>query len=1163
MKQIFLKALKIFLVIAVILLVLALVFGVVLSLNWPWWVGLFVLIGLLGIVIGVLFLKKLWLRRREQQFVQEIIAQDNASIQKMDGRQKERSQDLQQRWQEAIDALRKSHLRKQGNPLYVLPWYLVIGESGSGKTTAIKGAQLSSPFAEVSRMTGISGTRNCDWWFFEQAIIIDTAGRYAIPVDEGADKEEWQKFLTQLARYRKKEPLNGLVVTVAADKLLSGGPEVLEDDGRKIRQRVDELMRVLGTKFPVYVMVTKGDLVQGMSQFCDRFQDKTLQQAMGLVNHNMSKDAIAVLRRAIGVIADRLRDLRLILFHKSDARAQGVDPALLLFPEEFEKLEPGLQAFFKGAFQENPYQETPLLRGVFFSSGRQEGTPYSHFLSALGLIQEKEVLPGTNKGLFLHDFFGRILPGDRGLFAPTQRAMEWNRLTKNLGLTSWVALGLAVCGILSFSFVKNLATLRSVSREFAKPPVLQGEVLSDVVIMDHFRQAIVNVENQNNNWWIPRLGLNESKAVEVGLKEKYCEQFRGGFLVPFDKAMADTMSRFSDATPGHVLGQHVAHLARRINLLKARLQGQAMESLYTMPQPSYAPITSMADQKVIPEIKKKFSELYLKHLEWQADQPGLNREMNALQTWLKHVLTLKGTDLRWVVDWINNEEGMASVTLEDFWGGGSHATEEVSVPAAFTVKGKAHIDGIVAEIESALVDPLVVAGKKLEFLGWYRKVYLDRWHTFAEGFSNGVDRLDGREERRQVAGKIGTDEGPYFALMETMADELDPVAEGEDVPTWVALVYKFRATKMAAIQDAALKEKGSLVKATRKGQALIARLEQKLSKAGAEKVLESQLAAVRGVGDYVSALGQIRPAAVSRSKAFDIAVQAFQDDPATSKSPVYTAQDGLETLTTHLAGGEAGQKMFWALVGGPLDYLWLYVRMEAACHLQDLWEKEVLVELQGLGDQKAATSLLLGDDGYATKFAKGPAAPFLGRSLKKGYYAKQCLGKGIPFQESFLSFLTKGAKAAKPIQGKYSVSIQGLPTDTNKGAQLKAHATRLEMHCAKETQTLVNLNYPVSKTFDWSAQDCGDVLFKIEVGKLVLTKKYTGYQAFPEFLKDFRNGLHTFYPGSFPREEAALKRLGIESITVKYRFKGHEPVLKLLGTAPGRAPRSIVTCWDQ
>ena len=380
MKQILIKIFKLFLVLTAIALGILLVFGISLTLGWPWWVGLFILVGILGLWMGVIFFKKLWLRRREQQFVNQVIEQDDRYLKQMSGKDKEHHQELQHRWKEAMVALKQSQLKKFGNPLYVLPWYMLIGESGSGKTTAIESARLSSPFAEVSRTSGISGTRNCDWWFFEQAVLIDTAGRYAIPVDEGRDKEEWQSFLSLLAKFRKREPLNGLVVTVSADKLLESGSEALEADGKSIRQRVDELMRVLGAKFPIYVLVTKCDLVQGMNLFCGQLTDEALEQPMGLIRQELSGDIAGFLDRAIEYIGERMRDLRLLIFHKTDV---GTDPALLLFPEEFERLKPGLTAFFRGAFHENPYQESPILRGLYFSSGRQEGSPYSHFLKEL------------------------------------------------------------------------------------------------------------------------------------------------------------------------------------------------------------------------------------------------------------------------------------------------------------------------------------------------------------------------------------------------------------------------------------------------------------------------------------------------------------------------------------------------------------------------------------------------------------------------------------------------------------------------------------------------------------------------------------------------------------------------------------------------------------
>ena len=1165
MKQLLLKILKVFLTIGAVLLGFLLVFGMVLFLDWPWWVGLFILLGIVGLILGFVFLRKIWRRRREERFVDQIVEQDDSHLKDLGYQDRERSKELQGAWKEAIHALRHSYLKKYGNPLYVLPWYLVIGESGSGKTTAIKSARLSSPFTDVSRTSGISGTRNCDWWFYEQAIIIDTAGRYAIPVDEGRDKDEWQQFLTLLTKYRKKEPLNGLVVTVAANKLLESGAEDLEEHGRSIRRRIDQLMQVLGTRFPVYVLVTKCDLIQGMTQFCDHLPEKALDQAMGLINQDLSTDVAAFHNRVMHTIGERLRDLRLLLLHKSESTdaKQGIDPGLLLFPEESERLKPGLDAFVRGTFQENPYQETPILRGIFFSSGRQEGSPYSHFLQALGLIEQREVLPGTSKGLFLHEFFARILPKDRGLFAPTRRALEWSRLTRNLGLTAWVAVGVAICGLLSFSFVKNLKTLREASREFSKPPLLQGEILADVIIMDHFCQAILKVRQENLDWWIPRFGLNESKDVEIQLKDRYCKQFQGGFLVSFDKEMANKMTNFSGSTPDEVIAQYVAHLVRRINLLQARLEGKTFETLQSKPQPSYEPVLLTPDQKLIPEIREKLANLYLYHLEWGSDSAGLNQEMNDLQVWLKHILTLQDANLKWLVSWVNADESLSHVTLEDFWGGSVAVADETRVTPAFTRKGKEQIDSFLNEMESALPDPLIIAGQKLEFQAWYREAYFVAWRDFGAVFPKGVERLKDREEWRRVAARMTTDQGPYFAILNVIAAELEPLEKDEDVPSWIELVYEFQATKAQPAEPEAVEGKSALSKATEKGKTLIAKLERKVGKADNEKSLEARLEAAKALREYEKALAEITPASTSRTVAYQMASQVYGEDPAISKSPFFVAQTAVDKLKALILGGRPADKFFWQVVAGPLDYLWSFVRIETSSHLQELWEKDVLVEIQGVSDQKTVNQLLLAEDGHAMKFIKGPAAPFINRSLRKGYYAKKALGEGIPFEEAFFSFLTKGARTVRPVKDNYAVSIKGLPTSTNPGARVRPHATRLELQCAAESQKLINLNYPVRKTFNWAPDACGDVVLQIEVGNLILTKKYTGYLSFPRFLKGFVGGERVFFTAEFPKKEAALRHLGIKYIKVEYEFEGHRPVAALAEGSPGKAPRNIAKCWDQ
>ncbi|MBN1850099.1 MAG: type VI secretion system protein ImpL [Deltaproteobacteria bacterium] len=1152
---------KVIIMVLFLLFIIGLTFWLVLLAGWPWWVGLFILLGLLGMVLMLAFTQRLLLRRREQRFVQQVIEQDELHYRGLPEKEKEGMKGLQSQWKEAIEALKKSHLKKYGNPLYILPWYVVLGESGSGKTTALQSARLSSPFVEVRKTSGISGTRNCDWWFFENAIILDTAGRYAIPIDEGRDKDEWQKFLRLLSKFRKKEPINGLVITMAADKLSSAGIEELEEDGRNIRHRIDELMRSLGAKFPIYVLITKCDLVQGIARFCDNLSEETLGQAMGMINQDLSKDVTSITQKIIEHLVQRLRDLRLLVFHKSKPKAP--DPELLLFPEEFERLQPGLNAFMRVAFQENPYQETPFLRGIFFSSGKQEGSPYSHFLKELGLIHERELLQGTSRGFFLHDFFSGILPTDRHLFKPTLGLLEWRRLTRNLGLLAWIAIAVAFCGLLSFSFAKNLMIMREVAKEVSKPVVSQNDLVADIIRMDQFRQVLLKVEEQNRGWWIPRFGLRESIRIEKELKARFGGRFREGFLKPYHERMAGAIIGFTTDTAEDVTGAYIAQLVRRINLIQGRLENKKIETLKGKPLPTYERTLQTLGQEVIPEVGQKIAGLYFDYILWTEDADILTQEKAQLQTWLNHILTLEKSNLNWMAAWINRNQGLTALRLEDFWGGSLTAKDATWIEPAFTLKGMNALQSFIKEIEEALTDPVVIAGNKLTFQDWYRKEYFHTWNVFGRSFPRGADGLNDKTEWRQMASIMGTEANPYFKLFDRIVEEMKPFSEHSGLPSWVQSVYAFKDTsgKASLLQKKSDEKAGIMQKATTSLGSTITKIEEKtgINTDG----LESKLKAAQALRDFKDALSQIVIAVTSRDTAFQTATAIYSDDPSTSQTPYFVARRAFSQFQVSLGGSKPDQELFWNLVKGPLDFLLTFVSRESACQLQNIWEKDVLMEVQGETDMNILIQDLLGKDGFARKFVMGTAKPFIATSLKRGFYAKNIDGQTIPFDNYFFIFLNKGAQSVRPARASYSVTIHGEPTGANKEAAIIPHATELEMQCADKTYQLVNLNYPVRETVNWSPANCGDVVFKIKVSNLILTKNYTGNLAFAKFLKDFEKGTRIFYPHEFPEQEAELKRMQIQSIIARYRFDQHKPVIQFLQAGPGRVPEEIVACWDQ
>ena len=509
---------------------------------------------------------------------------------------------------------------------------------------------------------------------------------------------------------------------------------------------------------------------------------------------------------------------------------------------------------------------------------------------------------------------------------------------------------------------------------------------------------------------------------------------------------------------------------------------------------------------------------------------------------------------------------------------------------AFTRKGNEEIDSFLAEIEAALPEAAMLAGRKSEFSQWYRRLYLAAWQDFAANFPLGVARLKGREEWQQVAAKMATDQGPYFAVLDKMPLELVPLAEEENLPSWVKLIYQYQLVRVQQVKEGA-PGKGIVEKAGDELKKLTGKLPAAAGKIAGE-AMESQLRAGKAFTEYQTALGEIAPVASSRKLAYEVAAKVYSEDPTTGNSPFFSADAAIGKLRTAMPAGGPTDAIFWKLVSGPRDFLLAFVRNEAACTLQNDWETKVLFEMRGFSGWEQVRRALLGPNGHVWKFAEsGPCTPFINRTLK-GYFAKEALGETLPFESAFFTFLDKGdgerkkitaeglapppsaappAPAAPPGKEKVPVLIKGLPTDANPDAQIKPQATRLEMHCSDGIQSLVNLNYPIERTFNWSPEGCEQVRLHIEVGGLLLTKTYTGDLAFQAFLQSFRAGERTFTVKDFPVQKAGLEQLGIKYIKVKYQFSGQGPVLQHGARAaaappppiPLTVPPRIIKCWER
>ena len=402
---------------------------------------------------------------------------------------------LQQQLAGAIESLKKSKLskgRRGTAALYALPWYLVIGPPASGKTTAIINSGLDFPYG--NKIKGVGGTRNCDWFFSTSAVLLDTAGRY-MTGDE--DKQEWFAFLDVLKKYRKRMPINGVLVGISMAELLDSSADEIEAHAMKIRRRIDELITRLGVKFPVYLVFTKCDLLAGFVDFFQEFNRREREQIWGSTFYRekyQDIDPKILFEKELRILYKSLLDLRMHRLGGTQSRKKRRN--LFMFPLQFASARENLTQFVGKLFQPNPYQESPIFRGFYFTSGTQEGLPIDKVIQTIAgkfglpeLVSAQEET-SEKKSYFIHDLFTKIIIPDQNMGGHTSRAARSKRLARIGIVAASAVVSLLFLTSVFGAFIRSNSDLNDLKRRVEVP--VQGNNLGQYFqYLDNLRQTIV------------------------------------------------------------------------------------------------------------------------------------------------------------------------------------------------------------------------------------------------------------------------------------------------------------------------------------------------------------------------------------------------------------------------------------------------------------------------------------------------------------------------------------------------------------------------------------------------------------------------------------------------------------------------------------------------
>lgn len=413
------------------------------------------------ILLGVLlwYLVKWVLAQRREQGLQQALAGGEQG-----------AQAIEQRLKLGFDALRKQ--RRSSGSMLAMPWYAVVGAPGTGKTTAIRASGLKFVARDVvgaEAYQGAGGTRHCNWWIAEEAVLLDTAGRYSYSeVANATDEAEWQRFLSTVKRFRPERPVNGVLVFFGLDHIATMSDGELVTMVGSVSARVRELAQTFGLALPVYAVFTKLDCLAGFRPLLEDLSDSECRRSLGV-----ALDAVQEPERVRTAVeqgmAALIRNIELWT-HGEVQREHNLSRSaqMIAAPLQLVALVPRIAAVMQRLAIDSAEGRLMRLRGLYLLSSVQEGALLDRVAAELdgsfGVPGADRLdARGGSRATFVEGLFREAVLPEAQLAGTDVAAVRRSALLRAVTASGIGILGLLVVLWLWGSFVQNRALVADVS----------------------------------------------------------------------------------------------------------------------------------------------------------------------------------------------------------------------------------------------------------------------------------------------------------------------------------------------------------------------------------------------------------------------------------------------------------------------------------------------------------------------------------------------------------------------------------------------------------------------------------------------------------------------------------------------------------------------------
>ncbi len=425
-------------------------------------------IALLVLLIVVLMLVLLWRSKKQQEAEAQQMDAANAAQDSKEGEAPRQSAtalpenlaeaETRRSVSSALNFLERNSIGRGSR--YRSPWFLVLGASDSGKSTLLEDPGISLSLREGFADFGVSS--GIKWRFFDAGVILDVPGQFFLGAsDTTSDDRKWKSLLRNLVRFRPQRPFDGVVLTIPATELMGETalpPAVIGQRAACIFDKLWQLQKWTGLCFPVYVVITKCDLIPGFKAMAGQLPSQCKNEMFGWSNPYNLESAFdaAWIDQGFEELSYDLNRLQCEIFTER-ADIPGLDD-LFLLSAKIQELRRPLRMYLNRIFKQSAYRESLQFRGFYFvgdaSEEREAAKPVralsaaaaasSSFQSPYSLLApppSTSIAPGDNvitdevagissfateqrehKPIFVADLFeGKIFP-ERGIAHPAARS---------------------------------------------------------------------------------------------------------------------------------------------------------------------------------------------------------------------------------------------------------------------------------------------------------------------------------------------------------------------------------------------------------------------------------------------------------------------------------------------------------------------------------------------------------------------------------------------------------------------------------------------------------------------------------------------------------------------------------------------------------------------